>query len=325
MEESDLINQLRDIVGNEAIAPDVDFDHAALRDKLPLATCALFSFDSVLLFGNRTLFVRPTASIKPEILLSQSELISSALQAPVACHLDTITPYLRKRLIAARAPFLTQAGEFYLPGLLRTIPSPATKPRPLDTELTAMGKTAFLHFLYYGGTPSTIKDVCARTGLSRGGAQRACEELLRHGLLQRRTGGPTNRTAYYTVADPAAYFEKGWRLFGRTVKKTLSLPRDAVPEDAFRSGLSALAARTLLMAPQTSVFAIGPKQAANLTPLAVEEGDPAVIIQVLAFDPAPFAQDEAVDPFTMLKTIDRRDERIDMAVDEIKEAEGWPI
>ncbi len=188
-----------------------------------------------------------------------------------------------------------------------------------------MGKTAFLHFLYYGGTPSTIKDVCARTGLSRGGAQRACEELLRHGLLQRRTGGPTNRTAYYTVADPAAYFEKGWRLFGRTVKKTLSLPRDAVPEDAFRSGLSALAARTLLMAPQTSVFAIGPKQAANLTPLAVEEGDPAVIIQVLAFDPAPFAQDEAVDPFTMLKTIDRRDERIDMAVDEIKEAEGWPI
>ena len=41
MEESDLINQLRDIVGNEAIAPDVDFDHAALRDKLPLATCAL--------------------------------------------------------------------------------------------------------------------------------------------------------------------------------------------------------------------------------------------------------------------------------------------
>ena len=168
MEESDLINQLRDIVGNEAIAPDVDFDHAALRDKLPLATCALFSFDSVLLFGNRTLFVRPTASIKPEILLSQSELISSALQAPVVCHLDTITPYLRKRLIAARAPFLTQAGEFYLPGLLRTIPSPATKPRPLDTELTAMGKTAFLHFLYYGGTPSTIKDVCARTGLSRG-------------------------------------------------------------------------------------------------------------------------------------------------------------
>ena len=109
MEESDLINQLRDIVGNEAIAPDVDFDHAALRDKLPLATCALFSFDSVLLFGNRTLFVRPTASIKPEILLSQSELISSALQAPVVCHLDTITPYLRKRLIAARAPFLTQA------------------------------------------------------------------------------------------------------------------------------------------------------------------------------------------------------------------------
>ena len=41
MEESDLINQLRDIVGNEAIAPDVDFDHAALRDKLPLATSAL--------------------------------------------------------------------------------------------------------------------------------------------------------------------------------------------------------------------------------------------------------------------------------------------
>ena len=75
MEESDLINQLRDIVGNEAIAPDVDFDHAALRDKLPLATCALFSFDSVLLFGNRTLFVRPTASIKPEILLSERAYI----------------------------------------------------------------------------------------------------------------------------------------------------------------------------------------------------------------------------------------------------------
>lgn len=50
-----------------------------------------------------------------------------------------------------------------------------------------------------------------------------------------------------------------------------------------------------------------------------------VLVHVLAYDPVPFASDGVVDAFTMLKTVKRHDERIDMAIEEIKEDMGWPI
>ena len=49
------------------------------------------------------------------------------------------------------------------------------------------------------------------------------------------------------------------------------------------------------------------------------------LVHVLPYDPAPFARDGVVDPFTMLKTVSRHDERIDMAIEEIKEGMGWPM
>ena len=49
------------------------------------------------------------------------------------------------------------------------------------------------------------------------------------------------------------------------------------------------------------------------------------LVHVLPYDPTPFAKDGVVDPFTMLKTVSRHDERIDMAIEEIKEGMGWPM
>ena len=229
--------------------------------------------------------------IKPEILLSQSDLYRRHFRHSVVCHLDTITPYLRKRLIAARAPFLTQAGEFYLPGLLRTIPSPATKPRPLDTELTAMGKTAFLHFLLQGEPPRPSRTCALAPALSRGepsGPTRNFSPPRAAAAKDRRPHQP--HRLLHRRRPCRILLKKGWRLFGRTVKKTLSLPRDAVPEDAFEAAFppSPLA---LFSWHRRRLFCDRPQTSRESPPLAVEEGDPAVIIQVLAFDPAPFAQD----------------------------------
>ena len=90
-------------------------------------------------------------------------------------------------------------------------------------------------------------------------------------------------------------------------------------------GLSALSERTMLSPPATPEFAVYLKNAAELGDDAVPEGDRSAIVHVLPYDPAAFAQDGLVDPFTMLKTVSRRDERTDMAIDEIKEDMGWPI
>ena len=219
--------------------------------------------------------------------------------------------------------FITPRGEFFLPELLHLKPAHGEKPRSLDTSLNATAKAVYLHLLY-ARVGSTVSEMASRLALSRAGVQRACEDLLARGLAVRSVGGPTKRTALYEHTEIVEYYEAGWEAFGPAAKRVRTVPL----EDArglLACGLSALSERTMLNPPNVAEFAIYLKNEAQLGGDVVPEEGRSALVHVLPYDPAPFAQNGMVDPFTMLKTVNRRDERTDMAIDEVKEGMGWPI
>ena len=319
----ELMSLLRGAAGDGAVGEDGGFSADSLKASLPAATFSAFEFDAALLFGSRVVFARPVSDMKPAALGAQLLRVKQACGCEAACFLDAPAPYLKKRLMADGVGFVTSRGEFFLPALLHLKPGREGKAAPLATELSATGKSVFLYLLYAQGG-STVSDMAGCLSLSRAGVQRACEDLLARGLVTRSTGGPTRRTAIYERIDAAEYFEAGWEAFGAAARRARTVPLEAA-RNLPACGLSALASRTMLNPPDMPEFAVHLRREGELG-----EADPAAdgrmaLVHVLPYDPAPFASDGVVDPFTMLKTVNRHDERIDMAIDEIKEDMGWPM
>ena len=319
----ELMASLESIAGAAAVGEDSSFSADALKSALPAATFSSFEFDSALVFGERVIFARPVAGMKPIALTAQLRKVAHGCGCEAACILDDPTPYLKKRLMAEGVGFVTPRGEFFLPSLLHLKPARRERPRALGTALNATAKAVFLHLLY-AQAGSTVSEMADRLALSRAGVQRACEDLLARGLVSRSVGGPTKRTAIYERTEIAEYYEVGWEAFGPAAKRVRSVPLEAA-RGLLLCGLSALAERTMLNPPDLPEFAVYLKDEAGLGGGAVPEGGRSALVHVLPYDPAPFAQGGVVDPFTMLKTVSRRDERTDMAIDEIKEDMGWPI
>ena len=319
----ELMTLLRSAVGDGSVGEDPGFSAESLKASLPAATFSAFEFDATLLFDSRVVFARPVTDMKPATLAAQLHRVKHVCGCEAACFLDAPTPYLKKRLMEEDVGFISARGEFFLPALLHLKPARESKAPSLAAELNATGKSVFLYLLYAQGS-STVSDMAEHLSLSRAGVQRACEDLLARGLVMRSTGGPTRRTAIYERLDAAEYFEGGWGAFGPAAMRVRTVPLEAA-RDLPACGLSALASCTMLNPPDTAEFAMHIKLEGGLDEAAPAEDGRMALVHVLPYDPAPFARDGIVDPFTMLKTISRHDERIDMAIDEIKESMGWPM
>ena len=319
----ELMTSLEGIVGDSAVGEDDGFSTSALKSALPAATFSAFELDSALLFGERVVFARPVAGMKPAVLAAQLRKVAQACGCEAVCILDEATPYLKKALMAEGVGFVTPRGEFFLPSLLHLKPTRRERSRATDATFNATAKAVYLHLLY-AQAGSTVSEMAGRLALSRAGVQRACEDLLARGLVSRSVGGPTRRTAIYERAEIAEYYEAGWEAFGPAAKRVRTVPLEAA-QGLLACGLSALAEQTMLNPPDVPEFAVYLKDEAELGADGVPEEGQSALVHVLPYDPAPFAQGGVVDPFTTLKTVSRHDERTDMAIDEIKEDMGWPI
>lgn len=319
----EMLSLLRSAAGDGAVGEDRGFSAESLKASLPAATFSAFEFDAALLFGSRVVFARPVSDMKPAALAAQLRRVRQACGCEAACLLDAPAPYLKKRLMEEGIGFVTARGEFFLPALLHLKPEREGNATPLATELNATGKSVFLHLLYAEGG-STVSDMAQRLSLSRAGVQRACEDLLARELVTRSTGGPTRRTAIYERIGAAEYFEAGWVAFGPAARRVRAVPLESA-EGLPACGLPALASRTMLNPPDMPEFAVHLKREGELGDAAPAEDGRMALVHVLPYDPTPFAKDGVVDPFTMLKTVSRHDERIDMAIEEIKEGMGWPM
>lgn len=262
-----------------------------------------------------------------DALSRQVPALASALGSEVVPYLRRLDRGIRRSLIEDRQSFVCENGDMYLPFFALALSEAAARPQASHRAFTAADQAVFLYGLY--AERFTAADVIAVTGLSTATVSRALQNMVNARMVDYGIGGRTGRRKEFFKPDTRLYYLEGRRLFGNAVRSTLFT--DAAPSSwpvpAMRSGLSALSGRSNLAEPRREVWAACDTGAARIPQVASMPGRGYTFeVQLLGYDPTPFARDGMVDLFTMLATIPeeaREDERVSMAIDEAMEGCAW--
>lgn len=319
----DIAKRLGEALGVECVAVPEDDTLASLRRDVSMLAYASFDFRIVEMLGEGMLVVRPYEDLVPAHLVRLLDEVESVSPYPVVCGLRSVTPYLRDLLLRERRGFVADDGQAYVPGFLRLVPRRRLRGTPAPEPWGPAERQAFIHLIGHVGEDVTAASLRETTGMSATSAARALAKVAAATPIERSVGGPTGRTNVWRVADAESFVERGTVAFGDPVRQRLFVD-SAEAEGMPLSGLSALANRSLLTPPGTEQRACGVARAKGLHAVDPWEAEARVReVLVLSYDPTPFVEGGLVDLYTMVRTVDRSDERVDSAVEEATEGCPW--
>lgn len=319
----DIANVVSEALGVDCVALSGDEVDARLRDGLSMLAYSSFAFMSLKVLGERLLVARPRERIAPARLTRLLDEVGCAVDETVVCSLPSVTPYLRNVFLSEGRGFVTDDGQAYIPGFLRLI---SRRQLPAASQREPWGpaeRQAFLHLLTNVGSTVTSADLRKVTGMSMTTANRALAAVASAAPVEKVVGGATGRTNIWHVENAEAFVEHGTKAFGDPLRRRVYVKQseaDGLP----LAGLSALSERSLLAPPVVGQRACGVRDARGLHPVDPHETcGPMSEVLVLSFDPKPFARDGMVDLYTMIRTVDRSDDRVDTAVQEATQRCPW--
>ena len=305
----------------------------ARETELPYFLRDAFQFHELDLLGRSVLLAIDRKTDKP--LLGEVRVQLAKVRAlaglPVIYCTGALASYERRRLIEQKVPFIVPGNQLYLPDLgidLReyfrhrstatgATLSPAAQAmliaallrRPWQTEWQPSGVATAL-----GYTPMTLS--------------RVVKELTAAGLATPYTVGRTR--CLQMAQTPQQTWEQAKPVLRTPVKRSVwvhdDLPDAGHPKQL--AGLSALAHHSMLAEPKWPIYAIGPVQWRAATLADIEELPEAVAgaceWQLWSYSPALLAGTGAVDPLSLTLSLqDNPDERIQLALDALKEQLPW--
>lgn len=300
--------------------------------KLPYYLQDAFEFHELTLLDEKALLAvdrRPTTA-PAAALRDQLNAVSAVAGLPVIYVAAALKSHERKRLIQQKVPFIVPGNQLYLPGLgidlrenFRQRPrarealfSPSTQAMliaallrdPWEPEWHPALSTTRLNY-----TPMTVS--------------RAVRELTEAGIAELRR---ERRERWLYVGDrPTDIWERAKSFLRSPVKLTAwANPSPLLPSRTPLAGLSALAQCTMLAEPLWPIHAISSQQWRSVTRAGLEtlpEPIPgAYQWQVWTYDPDLAMSREAVDPLSLTLSLQgESDERVQLALDELKEQFPW--
>ena len=250
---------------------------------------------------------------------------------PVVFVTDALASYERKRLIEQKVPFIVPGNQLYLPDLgidlreyfrqRKETPDGALSPATQALLITALLRKPWK----VDWQPA---ETLAQLGYTAMTLSRAVKELTAADIA---TICHEGRTRWLRLdRPPAEIWEQAKSLLRSPVNRTAwahptaSLRRQRTPF----AGLSALACHSMLAEPPFPIYAVSSVQWRTAVRAGIEvlpEGLPgACQWQVWSYTPALLPDSKSVDPLSLTLSLqDEADERIQLALDELKEHFPW--
>ena len=301
--------------------------------KLPYFLQDTFEILELRLLDRQVLLAIDKRPDKPGLasVRGQMDKLRQLAGMPVVYVTGTLASYERKRLIEQKVPFLVPGNQLYLPDLgidLREYfrRPPAAPDTALSPATQAMLITVLLRQPWRAEwQPAEVMSDLGYTAMT---LSRAVKELTAAGIATLRTEGRarwlhTERTAEQT-------WERAKPLLRSPIKRRF-WARPTVkwkPPQVRLAGLSALARHSMLSEPQLPIYAVSPAQWKTATQAGIEalpEPLPgACEWELWHYNPALIPNSETVDPLSLTLSLqDNTDERIQLALDELKGRFPW--
>jgi len=302
-------------------------------NELPYFLRDTFEFSELDLLGQPVVLAMSRAEAKQSLseIRTWLEKVKALAGRPAVYVTDALPSYDRRRLIQQKIPFIVPGNQLYLPDLgldLREYfrkRAPATE-AALSPSAQAMLITALLQQPWQSDwQPSNVAAALGYTPMT---LSRAVKELTAAGLA---TAYAVGRTRWLRMEQPP---EQIWERAQAVLRSPVKGSVWVVPSGAAANwpgrvaGLSALARSTMLTEPKWPVYAMTVADYKAATDAGVRELPEPVMgaqeLQVWRYSPALLPDAPTVDPLSLTLSLqDNADDRIQLALDELKEQFPW--
>jgi DNA-binding MarR family transcriptional regulator len=262
---------------------------------------------------------------------AQMDKLRQLAGIPVVYVTGALASYERKRLVEQKVPFLVPGNQLYLPDLgidlreffrkptvaAQTALSPATQAMLIAVLLRRPWRTEW--------QPAEVVNELGYTAMT---LSRAVKELTAAGIATLRTEGRVRWL--HTERTAAQTWEYARPMLRSPVKRRVWMlpPPKGRPRPLRLAGLSALARVSMLTEPRWPTYALGQAEWKAATQAGFEmlpEPLPgACEWELWHYSPALVRDSDTVDPLSLTLSLqDNQDERVQLALDELKGRFPW--
>jgi len=317
---------------------------ATVARRLPLALRQRYTFWAAICLDRPCLFLiaRSSALDAPDTLAKQVALVRTVWSDPIALVADTITPHLRRRLLAQRMPFVIPGAQCFLPFLGLALTERFGKSAVAPTHVRPATQATLLWWIHHGlNGADTARDLSRHLGYTPMSLSRVFDELehlatTRPALTVARIG--RERKANWTGDAHALWDAVRPSLRDPVVRRqVVHVPIDQVHDIGYSAGLTGLGMLSDLAPPATPVVAIAHAawqeytQRHCLEPGLLGEGD-AIQVEVWCHapnlhqhtsGPRPATADPLAMSMAIAGTQDASDDRVASALQQMITEHGW--
>ena len=331
------MNQVENYI-KEVLATDFHLQPAEkdVLDKLPFYVKQHFQIDSTLLYDKKILLLeaKNTQSVTPGQLEKQVQVFKNGFQHIPVVVLHSLSSGDRKRLIQKGINFIVPGKQLFLPDLLvdlRDYPMRRNE-QPASKNLLPSAQLILLYKILNRNEDMSrysFKELAKKFRYTQMAITKAVENLQQHDLCT--VTGTKERYLHFEKPLPVLWHDAEPVLVDPVLKRIFV---DEIHADValLQSNISALAEYTDLAPGRQQYYAIGKnlfysiEKASNLKDLHEREGR--FCIEVWKYDPETLTQSQSeencVDPLSLYLSLrDNRNERIEMALDQILKENIW--
>ncbi len=251
--------------------------------------------------------------------------------------LPVLSSFQRRHLIEQHVAFIVPGNQLYLPQLALDLREYFRQRRSTTAGETLSPSTQALLICALLSHPWQeawrAGDDAERMGYTAMTVSRAMRELQAAGLVSVEVTGRIRQVRF--TKPPGETWQSAQPLLKSPVRRVVWVDRQCTPPpDALPAGASALAARSMLADPPAPVWAVsvaGWRQAQTGGALPLPESAPGSMAwQIWRYGPRLLpqgsGQKDSVDPLSLIMSLSEdRDERVQLALDELRESLSWPL
>lgn len=315
---------LEQITGDKASVKEYD-----AKGKVSLFLAGSYTYYLVNILGVDFIAVQPLENYTILQIQKHLHTIEEKTGYRAVYIAEVITSYKRKKLITSLIPFISLEGQLFLPflGMYLEEKRKKNEEKRFVKRFTPAMQFIYLMILYSHKASVTQEEICKASGLSAMTVSRALEAFVDIGLLTYKIVGKTGRKKIYRCEDKKRYFETGRDYLTNPVKRSFYIQEIPEGMKLYTSGLSAVSDKTMLGEPEHLIVAASPEQESELLKykipqeIGIEESYPEV--QVMKYNVEALAKDGYVDVVTIIWSLIEKDDRIELAIDELMEEYDW--
>jgi hypothetical protein len=275
------------------------------------------------------LFVRDPDHFSPAEFEKHFRQLPLDLQQEYIVVAKALPSYVRHRLVERGIPFVVPGAQLNWPELGAAFRERNARKLAVVGEQVSPATQAVIVGALTGAVTDdvTARDAAHLLGYTPMTMTRAFDELEGARLANAPRHGHERRL--HLQYHGRELWEAAFPKLRDPVRKTLGFrTEDVAAGHPVLAGESALAEVSMLAAPANPVYAVGPKGWANVRSgrpqeVPLEDAD-TCLLQIWAYEPKVPGEEGRVNPFSLLLTFrNAEDERIALAIDEMKENVAW--